>query len=394
MTSISRTKLMIGVAAVPSLALAGDVIHVSATGPGTSTEGIGFHGHRAGLGPADGTDPERSAPRKALAFALGSAPGRGNGGPQCVRLGRGFRQRRGYPDGQITMVVPFSAGGPTDTVTRLIAEPMSAKLGQQIVVQNVEGAGGTLGAGQVARATPDGYTVLMHHIGMSTAPTLYPQLPYAPLEDFETVGLVTEVPMTIVGRKDLAPNTLQELVAYVRGNPGGVTLATAGVGAASQLCGLLIERAMSRRHRGALRGNGSGADRSRRGAGGHDVRPDHQHHGADHRGWGQGLRGDHAGAGRGPAGPSHHRGGGAAGRSGLGVARPLRAGRHPGRGRPGAHGRARRRPAGPERGRRDGQARDRAGDGADITPQAHTDQLRQQIDFWGPSSGGRPTPGG
>jgi tripartite-type tricarboxylate transporter receptor subunit TctC len=149
----------------------------------------------------------------------------------------------GYPDRQITMVVPFSAGGPTDTVTRLIAEPMSAKLGQQIVVQNVEGAGGTLGAGQVARATPDGYTVLMHHIGMSTAPTLYPQLPYAPLEDFETVGLVTEVPMTIVGRKDLAPNTLQELVAYVRGNPGGVTLATAGVGAASQLCGLLIERA-------------------------------------------------------------------------------------------------------------------------------------------------------
>ena len=150
----------------------------------------------------------------------------------------------GYPDREITMVVPFSAGGPTDTVTRLIAEPMSAKLGQQIVVQNVEGAGGTLGAGQVARATPDGYTVLMHHIGMSTAPTLYPQLPYAPLEDFETVGLVTEVPMTIVGRKDLAPNTLQELVAYVRGNPGGVTLATAGVGAASQLCGLLIERAM------------------------------------------------------------------------------------------------------------------------------------------------------
>jgi tripartite-type tricarboxylate transporter receptor subunit TctC len=120
---------------------------------------------------------------------------------------------------------------------------MSAKLGQQIVVQNVEGAGGTLGAGQVARATPDGYTVLMHHIGMSTAPTLYPDLPYAPLEDFETVGLVTEVPMTIVARKDLAPNTLQELVVYVRGNPGGVTLATAGVGAASQLCGLLLERA-------------------------------------------------------------------------------------------------------------------------------------------------------
>ena len=149
----------------------------------------------------------------------------------------------GYPDRQITVVVPFSAGGPTDTVTRLIAEPMSAKLGQQIVVQNVEGAGGTLGAGQVARATPDGYTVLMHHIGMSTAPTLYPQLPYAPLEDFETVGLVTEVPMTIVGRKDLAPNTLQELVSHV-GQPRRVHAGDGRVGAASQLCGLLIERAV------------------------------------------------------------------------------------------------------------------------------------------------------
>jgi tripartite-type tricarboxylate transporter receptor subunit TctC len=84
----------------------------------------------------------------------------------------------------------------------------------------------------------------MHHIGMSTAPTLYPDLPYAPLEDFATVGLVTEVPMTIVARKDLAPNSLQELVEYVRANPGGVTMATAGVGAASQLCGLLVERAM------------------------------------------------------------------------------------------------------------------------------------------------------
>ena len=82
----------------------------------------------------------------------------------------------GYPDGEITFVVPFSAGGPTDTVTRLIAEPMSEELGQQIVVQNVEGAGGTVAAGEVAAANPDGYTVLMHHIGMSTAPSLYPDL--------------------------------------------------------------------------------------------------------------------------------------------------------------------------------------------------------------------------
>jgi tripartite-type tricarboxylate transporter receptor subunit TctC len=148
-----------------------------------------------------------------------------------------------YPDHPITFVVPFSAGGPTDTVTRLIAEPMSKALGQQIVVQNTTGAGGTLAAGEVAVAPADGYTVLMHHIGMSTAPSLYASLPYNPLEDFKTIGLVTEVPMTIVGRKDLEPNTLQELVEYVKANGENVTYANAGVGAASQLCGLLFMEA-------------------------------------------------------------------------------------------------------------------------------------------------------
>jgi tripartite-type tricarboxylate transporter receptor subunit TctC len=109
-----------------------------------------------------------------------------------------------WPEGPITFVVPFAAGGPTDTVTRLVAEPMSSTLGQQIIVQNVAGAGGTLAAGQVATAAPDGYTVLMHHIGMSTAPSLYPDLPYDPLVDFKTIGLVTEVPMTIIGRRTRA----------------------------------------------------------------------------------------------------------------------------------------------------------------------------------------------
>jgi tripartite-type tricarboxylate transporter receptor subunit TctC len=149
-----------------------------------------------------------------------------------------------YPNQPITMVVPFSAGGPTDTVTRLIAEPMSEALGQEIVVQNVTGAGGTVAAGQVANAPADGYTVLIHHIGMSTAPTLYKDLPYDPLEDFEMIGLVTEVPMTIVGRKDLEPNTLQELIDYVKANADTVTYANAGVGAASQLCGLLFMEAI------------------------------------------------------------------------------------------------------------------------------------------------------
>ena len=148
-----------------------------------------------------------------------------------------------YPNREITIVVPFSAGGPTDTVTRLVAEPMAAELGVEIVVQNVEGAGGTVAADQVANAEPDGYTVLMHHIGMSTAPTLYPDLAYDPLTDFKTVGLVTEVPMTIVARSDFEPETLEELVTYVGENIDEVTYAHAGTGAASQLCGLLIESA-------------------------------------------------------------------------------------------------------------------------------------------------------
>jgi tripartite-type tricarboxylate transporter receptor subunit TctC len=150
----------------------------------------------------------------------------------------------GYPDRNITVVVPFSAGGPTDTVTRLIAKPMSAKLGTQIVVQNVEGAGGTVAAGEVSQAKPDGYTVLMHHIGMSTAPALYADLPYKPLEDFKTIGLVTEVPMTIIARRDFQPSTLQELVDYVKANADKVTYANAGIGAASHLCGLLFQKAI------------------------------------------------------------------------------------------------------------------------------------------------------
>ncbi|MDT0277541.1 tripartite tricarboxylate transporter substrate-binding protein [Blastococcus goldschmidtiae] len=150
----------------------------------------------------------------------------------------------GFPEDEITIVVPFSAGGPTDTVTRLIAEPMGEELGTQIVVQNVEGAGGTIAAGQVASADPDGYTVLMHHIGMSTAPSLYADLPYDPLEDFKTVGLVTEVPMTIIARSDFEPDTLEELVTYLEENGEDVTLANAGVGAASQLCGLLLQDAI------------------------------------------------------------------------------------------------------------------------------------------------------
>ena len=149
-----------------------------------------------------------------------------------------------YPTGPVTVIVPFSAGGPTDTVTRLVAEPMSKTLGQQIIVQNVGGAGGTLGATQAAGAAADGYTLLLHHIGMSTAPSLYPDLAYDPQTDFAPIGLVTSVPMTIIARKDFEPNTLQELIDYVKANADTVTYANAGIGAASHLCGMLFMSAI------------------------------------------------------------------------------------------------------------------------------------------------------
>ncbi len=149
-----------------------------------------------------------------------------------------------YPERQINMIVPFSAGGPTDTVARLIAEKMSTDLGQQIIVENVGGAGGTLGAGKAAAAAPDGYTVLLHHIGMATGATLYRKLAYDTLNAFEYVGLVTEVPMTIVARKDFAPADFKTLVEHVKANGDKVTLANAGIGAASHLCGMMFMNAV------------------------------------------------------------------------------------------------------------------------------------------------------
>ena len=149
-----------------------------------------------------------------------------------------------YPERAITMVVPFAAGGPTDTVARLVAESMSKDLGQQVVVENVGGAGGTLGAGRVAQAEPDGYTLLLHHIGMATSATLYRKLPFDTLNAFEYVGLVTDVPMTIVARKDLEPTDLKGLIEYAKANKDTVTVANAGIGAASHLCGMMFMSAI------------------------------------------------------------------------------------------------------------------------------------------------------
>lgn len=151
---------------------------------------------------------------------------------------------QGYPERQITMVVPFAAGGPTDTVARLVAEKMSTDLGRQIIIENVGGAGGTLGAARVAEADPDGYTLLLHHIGMATSASLYRALPYDTLEGFEYVGLVTEVPMVMVARRDFEPADFPAFVAYVKENAGTVSMANAGIGAASHLCGMLFQSAI------------------------------------------------------------------------------------------------------------------------------------------------------
>lgn len=149
-----------------------------------------------------------------------------------------------YPSKVITMVVPFSAGGPTDTVARLISQVMSKELKQQVIVENVGGAGGTIAAARVARSAPDGYTIFIHHIGHSTAPALYRKLPYNAVDDFEPIGLVTDVAMTLVARKDFPPNNLKELIAYVKANKDKVTYANAGLGAASHLCGMLFMTAI------------------------------------------------------------------------------------------------------------------------------------------------------
>jgi tripartite-type tricarboxylate transporter receptor subunit TctC len=142
------------------------------------------------------------------------------------------------------LLVPFAAGGATDTVARVTAQSMSKLLGQPIVIENALGAGGTIAATRASRAEPDGYTILIHHIGMATTPTLYRQLRYNPLTDFEYVGLVNDVPMTIIGKPGLPPGNLKDLIAYIKANKEKVTYANAGIGAASHLCGLLFMSAI------------------------------------------------------------------------------------------------------------------------------------------------------
>ena len=149
-----------------------------------------------------------------------------------------------YPTKTVTIVVPFAAGGPTDTVARLVAQSMTGTLKQQVIVENAAGAGGTIGASKVARAPADGYTLLLHHIGIRRRRRLYRKLRYNALKDFEPIGLITDVPMTIIGKKDFPPKDMKELITYVKANKDKVTYANAGVGSASHLCGMLFMTAI------------------------------------------------------------------------------------------------------------------------------------------------------
>jgi tripartite-type tricarboxylate transporter receptor subunit TctC len=145
-----------------------------------------------------------------------------------------------FPDRPVSMLVPFAAGGPTDVVARMIAIPMGKSLGQTVTVENAVGAGGTIAATKTARAQPNGYTIFLHHMGMSTAPALYKKLQFDPLKDFEYIGQVVDVPMTLLARKDFPANNFQELQAHLKREGNKVSLANAGLGAVSHLCGLLF----------------------------------------------------------------------------------------------------------------------------------------------------------
>ncbi len=149
-----------------------------------------------------------------------------------------------FPNRTISIVVPFAAGGPTDTVARLVAKSMTGTLGQTVIVENVAGAGGTIGPKKVAASKPDGYTLVLMHIGISTSVSLYRNLGYNPVTDLEPIGLITDVPMTFIARKDFPPKDMKELIAYVKANKDKVTYANAGIGAASHLCGMLLMSAI------------------------------------------------------------------------------------------------------------------------------------------------------
>jgi len=162
-----------------------------------------------------------------------------------LALVAGNAQAQSWPTHPITMVVPFAAGGPTDAIARIVAEQMSKALGQQIIIENELGAGGTTATARVAQAKPDGYTIMMGQMGThGTAPAVYPKLRYNPVTDFAPIGMAALAPVLIVGRKDLPPKDLKELIAYAKTNAAKLNEAHAGVGSISYTSCTLFNAAM------------------------------------------------------------------------------------------------------------------------------------------------------
>jgi tripartite-type tricarboxylate transporter receptor subunit TctC len=180
----------------------------------------------------------------ALALAYGAAP-------QVAAA------QTSFPTKPITLLVPAAAGGPTDAVARMVAESMSRTLGQTIIVENVGGAGGTIGMARVAKAPPDGYTIAVWHIAQATAPALYDNIRYDVVNDFDHLGRITDVPMTLVSKKGVQAKDVKELLDWIRAEKGKVTYGHAGVGSASHLCALILMKDLGARMEGVgYRGTG------------------------------------------------------------------------------------------------------------------------------------------
>lgn len=159
----------------------------------------------------------------------------------AAALSLGGAAAQEFPSKNVTLIVPFAAGGPTDVVARLLADGLSKALGQPVIVDNVAGAGGTIASAKVANAKPDGYTLLVHHPGITSAATLYRTLPYDTKTAFQPIGLISHTAMTIIAKPDFEPNTFQEAIDYIRKNKDKVTFGNAGLGAVSHLCGMLFQ---------------------------------------------------------------------------------------------------------------------------------------------------------
>ena len=156
----------------------------------------------------------------------------------------GAKAQSTFPSHPVTIVISYAAGGPSDVIARILAQYMSASLGQPFMIENVAGAGGTAGAARAAKAQPDGHTLLIHHVALAVGAGLYPKLAYDTLTAFEPIGLINSNPFVFTGKKTLPVNSAKEAIEYIRGQGGKVSIGHAGVGSGAHLCNLLLQSAL------------------------------------------------------------------------------------------------------------------------------------------------------